>query len=123
MPGPRRAGRRGSSCGGPSAPAEHCRDAAIERLLDQLRADEMDVGVNAAGGDYAVFAGNRLGTRTDHNVDAGLDVRVARFADPSDTAVADADIRLDDPPMVEDHRIGDNGVDGAVGTGRLALPH
>ena len=40
-----------------------------------------------------------------------------------DAAVADADIGLDDAPMVEDHRVGDDRVDGALGAARLALPH
>src|SRR6202030_4845767 len=37
MPWARRAGRRRGAGSGARAAAEHCRDAAIERLLDQLR--------------------------------------------------------------------------------------
>src|SRR5204862_8279375 len=48
---------------------------------------------------------------------------VAGFADAADAAVADADIGFDDAPMVEDHRIGDDRIDGAVGTAPLALSH
>src|SRR5271156_4086387 len=43
MPGARSAGRRRGAGGGARAASEHCRDAAVERLLDQLRADEVDV--------------------------------------------------------------------------------
>ena len=48
-------------------------------------------------------------------VDAGLHVRVAGLADADDAAVADADVGLDDAPVVDDQRVGDDGVDGAVG--------
>ncbi len=123
MPGARRAGRRGGAGGRPGAAAEHRRDAAVERLLDQLRADQMDVRVDAAGGDDAALAGDRLGPGPDHDVDPGLDVRVAGLADAANAAVADADIGFDDAPMVENHRVGDDGVDRALGAGRLALPH
>ena len=123
MPWARRAGRRRGAGSGAGAAPEHCRDAAVERLLDQLRADEVDMRVDAAGGDDAALAGDRFGPRPDHDVDAGLDIGVAGFADSADAAVADADIGFDDAPMVEDHGIGDDGVDGAVGAGRLPLPH
>ena len=123
MPWARRAGRRRGAGSRAGAAPEHCRDAAVERLLDQLRADEVDVRVDAAGGDDAALSGDRFGPWPDHDVDAGLDIGVAGFADPADAAVADADIGFDDAPMVEDHGIGDDGVDGAVGAGRLPLPH
>ena len=123
MPGARRAGRRCGAGSGAGAAPEHCRDAAVERFFDQLRADEVDVRVDAAGGDDAALAGDRFGPRADHDVHAGLDIGVAGFADPADAAVADADIGFDDAPIVEDHGIGDDRVDGAVGAGRLPLPH
>src|SRR5580704_10787373 len=123
MPRARRAGRRRGAGSGAGAAPEHCRDAAVERLLNQLRADEVDVRVDAAGGDDAALSGDRFGPRPDYDVDAGLDVGVAGFADPADAAVADADIGFDDAPIVEDHGIGDDRVDGAVGAGRLPLPH
>src|SRR5271165_708487 len=123
MPRPRRAGRRGGTGGRPGAAAEHGRDAAVQRLLDQLRADEMDVGIDAAGGDDTALAGNRFGPRPDHDVNPGLNIGVARLADTADAAVADADIGLNDPPVIQNHGIGDDGVDGTVGAGRLPLPH
>src|SRR6202030_4558152 len=123
MPWARCAGRRRGAGSRSGAAPEHCRDAAVERLLDQLRTDEVDVRVDAAGGDDAALSGDRFGPRPDHDVDAGLDIGVAGFADPADAAVADADIGFDDAPIVEDHGIGDDGVDGAVGAGRLPLPH
>ena len=105
------------------AAAEHGGDAAAQRLLDLLRADEVDVAVDAAGGDDPALAGDGLGARADDDVDARLDVRVAGLADAGDAAVADADVGLDDAPVVEDERVGDDGVDGARGAGRLRLAH
>ena len=37
----------------------------VERLVDLLRTDEMDVRVDAAGGDDHAFAGDDLGARAD----------------------------------------------------------
>jgi hypothetical protein len=83
----------------------------------------VDVRIDPAGRHDPVFAGDRFGAGPDHDVDPGLDVGVAGLADTADAAVADADIGLDDAPVVEDHGIGDYSVDGTVGTGRLPLPH
>ena len=54
--------------------------------------------------------------------DAGLDVGIARLADAADAAVLDADVGLDDAPVVEDHRVGDDRV-GHLGRDALALAH
>src|SRR5271169_349992 len=102
MPGTRCAGRGRGASGRTGTTAEHRRDAAVERLLDQLRADEMDMRVNAAGSDDAAFAGDGLSPGPDHDVDTRLDVGVAGLPDTADAAVADAYIGLDDAPMVED---------------------
>ena len=83
----------------------------------------MDVAVDAAGGDYFPLAGDHLGARADDYVDPGLDVGVAGLADGVDAPAADADIGLDDAPVVEDDRVGDDGIDGALGAGTLRLPH
>ena len=63
------------------AAAEHRGDAGDQRLLDLLRADEVDVRVDAAGGEDLALAGDGLGARADDDVDARLDVRVAGLAD------------------------------------------
>ena len=58
------AGRAGGGVGAgrrAGAAAEHRGDAAVERLVDLLRADEVDVAVDAAGGDDLALAGDRLG--------------------------------------------------------------
>ena len=85
-----------------------------QRLLDLLRADEVDVGVEAAGGEDLALAGDDLGAGADDDRDARLDVRVAGLADAGDAAVLQADVGLDDAPMVDDQRVGDDGVDRAA---------
>src|SRR5207248_1623469 len=123
VPGARRAGRRGGAGGRAGAAAEHRRDTAVKRFLGELWANPVDVRVDAAGRHDAALAGDDLCARADHDIDAGLDIRVTGLADPADPAVADADIGFDDPPMIEDHGIGNDRVDGALGAAPLALPH
>src|SRR5215469_11343235 len=106
MPRPRRAGRGGGASRRAGTAAEHRCDAAVERVLRLLRADHVDMRVDAAGGDDLAFAGDDLGARPDNDVDAGLDVRIAGLADPGNTAVLEPNIGFDDTPMVEDHRVG-----------------
>src|SRR5262245_26355307 len=122
MPWSRGAGRGVGARRGARAPTDHRGDARHERLLDLLRTDEMDVAVDAAGGDDHALAGDHLGAGADGNRDAGLDVRIARLADPPDAAVLDADVALDDPRMVDDERVGNDGI-GDLRRAALALPH
>src|ERR1051326_163334 len=123
LPRPRRAGRRGRPRRRPGAAAEHRRDAAIERLFAQLRTDQMNMAVDAAGRDDLALAGDDLGPGTDNDIDAGLDVGVARLADAGDAPVANANIGFDDAPMIQDDGIRDNRVDRALGARALPLPH
>ena len=96
-----RAGRGESAVRRAGAAAEHRGDARHQRLVDLLRADEMDVGVEAAGGEDLAFAGDHFGAGADDDGDAGLNVRIAGLADGGNVAVLDADVGLDDAPMVE----------------------
>src|SRR6185437_733812 len=105
------------------AAAQHAGDAAHQRFFDLLRRDEVDVRVHAAGGEDLALAGDRFGRRPDDNGDAGLRVGVAGLADTGDTAVLEADIGLVDAGMVDDQRVGDDGVHRAFGTRRLGLSH
>ena len=118
-----RAGRGERAVRRAGAAAEQRGDARHQRFVDLLRADEMNVGVEAAGGEDLAFAGDHLGARPDDDGDAGLDVRIAGLADGEDLAVLQADVGFDDAPMVEDQRIGDDGVDGARPVGDLRLAH
>ena len=82
----------------------------------------MDMRVDAARGEDVALAGDHLGARPDDDVDAGLDVGVAGLADAGDAAVGQADIGFDDAPMVDHHRIGDDGVDRAHGAALRIWP-
>jgi hypothetical protein len=114
VPGAGRAGGRGRASGRPRAAADHHGDARVQRLLDLLRTDEMDVAVDAPGGQDFALAGDGLCSRTDHDVDAGLNVGIAGLADGSDTTVAQPYVRLDDAGVVDDQRVGNDRVDGSL---------
>ena len=60
--------------------------------------------IDAAGSEDAPLAGDDLGAGPDDDVDARLDIGIAGLADAGDAAVLQADIGLDDAPMVEDQR-------------------
>ena len=123
VPRARRAGGGVGAGGRAGAAADHGGDAGIQRLVDLLRADEVDVAVDAAGGDDHAFAGDDFGAGADDDGDAGLDVRVAGLADGGDAAVLDADVGLDDAGhVIDDQRVGDDGIDG-FGRDALALAH
>ena len=92
-------------------------------MLDLLRADEMDVAVEAAGGEDLALARDDLGAGADDDGDAGLDVGIAGLADGGDPAFLDRDVGLDDAPVIDDQRIGDDGIDRALPVGDLRLPH
>src|SRR5262249_16414137 len=81
-----------------------------------------DVRVDAAGGDDHPFAGDDLGAGADHDVDTGLDVRIAGLAELRDPARLDRDVALDDAPPVRDKCIGDHRVGGSL-CPALALAH
>ena len=123
MPGPGRAGGGRGARGRAGAATEQRGEAGHQGLVQDLRTDEMDVGVDAAGGEDATLAGDRLGAGTDDDVDAGLGLRVAGLADGGDAAILEADVGLDDTPVVEDQRVGDHGVDRPGRAGLLPLPH
>ena len=77
----RRAGGRKGAVRRPGAAAEHRGHPRHQGFIDLLRADEMDVRVEAPGGQDFAFAGNHLGAWTDNDVDFRLDIGIARFAD------------------------------------------
>src|ERR1051325_11506685 len=123
VPRPRRASRRRGTGRRAGAAAEHRRDAAIQGLFAQLRTDQMNMAIDAAGRDDLALAGDDLGPGTDNDIDAGLDVGVAPLADAGDAPVANANIGFDDAPMIQDDGIRDNRVDRALRARALPLPH
>lgn len=122
VPGTGGAGGGVGPGGGAGAAADHGGDPAHQRLFDLLRADEVDVRVDAAGGEDHALAGDHLGAGADGDVHPGLDVRVAGLADGLDAPVLETDVGLDHAPVVEDQRIGDHRVDH-LRRAQLALAH
>jgi hypothetical protein len=64
-----------------------------------------------------------LGARADDDVHAGLGVGVAGLADGHDAPALQADVGLDDAPVVDDQRVGQHRVHGAFSARLLALRH
>lgn len=74
------------------------------------------------GSDDLALGGDHFGAWPYGYVDAWLHVGVAGLADHGNTPVLDADIGLDDTPVVDDQRVGQHQVHG-LGGQHLALPH
>src|ERR1700751_695790 len=72
----------------------------------------MDMRIKTAGGDDHSFAGNSFGTGSNNDVHPGLNIGISRFANSGDTAVLEADIGFDDAPMVQDHGVRNDGING-----------
>src|SRR5215472_9560261 len=122
VPRARRAGGGQGAGRGSRPPADHCRHARHQRLVDLLRTDEVDVRIDAACRDDHAFSGDDLRRCADDDVHAGLDVRVARFAKLRDAAALDRYVALDDARPVDDERVGDDRIRALLGRA-LALPH
>ncbi|MNP02599.1 hypothetical protein D3C76_944570 [compost metagenome] len=122
VPRPGRAGGGIGAGGRPRAAANEGGYAAGECLLHLLRADEMDVRIDTAGRDDLAFSSNHFGTRANRYSDTRLHIGVAGLANRGNAPVLDADVGLDDPPVVDDQRVGQHQVHG-LSRQHLALPH
>ncbi|MNH01122.1 hypothetical protein D3C79_603320 [compost metagenome] len=78
--------------------------------------------VDAASGDDLAFGGDHLGARPHRQGHPRLHIGVAGLADADDAPVLDADIGLDDAPVVDDQRVGQHQVQRLAGE-HLALAH
>ncbi len=83
----------------------------------------MDMRVDGAGRQNLAFARDGLGAGADHDIDIGLDIRIAGLADRRHAPVLEPDIGLHDAAVIEDEGIGDHGVHGACGAASLRLAH
>ena len=122
--GPGRAGGGKGAGGRAGAAAEHGGHAAGQRFFDLLRADEVDVGVDAAGGDDVALAlmisvpGPM--TMSTPGCVSGLPALPMAAMRPR----LQADVGLDDAPVVDDQRVGDARVSIVpLARGALALRH
>ncbi len=112
VPRARRARRGFRSGRRTGAAADQRGDAGVKRVGNLIRRDEVDVGVDRAGGQDVPFAGEHLGGRADFQArrDAVHHARIAGFADRRDAAVPDADVGLVDAGRVDhddrrDHQV------------------
>ena len=97
-----------------------------QRLGDDLRADEMDMCVDAPGGDDFPLGRQHLGTGADlHTLRHAVhQVGVARLSDADDPAVPDSDVRLHDAPPIDDDRVRHDEIQSAFRSGsRRRLSH
>src|SRR5580704_659236 len=110
MPRARRTGcgirtRRGSS-----ASTHHRGHTGKQRFRDLLRADEMDVDIDAASSDDLSFACDRFRARSDDNSYIRLNIGISCLADCLNMAIFNGDIRFYDSPVVENQRVGNDGI-------------
>src|SRR6516164_9461904 len=79
--------------------------------------------IDTAGSDNHAFPGDRLGSRSDNYVHVRLHVGIASLTYGGNTPVLDADVGLHNPPVIENERVGDYGIDHAFASGTLRLTH
>src|SRR5262245_5723936 len=79
--------------------------------------------VDPAGSDNAAFACDHLGSRSDNYFDVRLHIGIASLAYCSNTPILNGNIGLRNSPMVENQRVGDDGIDRALTAGTLRLTH
>ena len=108
--GPRR--RAGST-------TQHAGDTGIKRVFNLLRANPVDVRINAASGNDVAFTGDNFGARTNDDINTGLDIRVPGLTNGGNAAIPNADIGLDDAGIIKDQRVGDHGINRTIRTGDL----
>ena len=108
IPCPWRTGGRIGTSGGPGATAKHCRDSTGECLVDLLRANKMNMRIEATGRHDMPLGGNHLSTCTNHHTfgHASLNQWISRVADAGDAPIFDSDIRFDDAQ----DRVNDGGI-------------
>jgi hypothetical protein len=105
VPGARRAGGGGCPSAGPVPPPSIVVMPLTSRPRRLLRADNVDVGVDAPGRGDSMPSPARTsvpGPTIRLGSTPSADVGVARLADAGDAPVLDADIRLEDAPVIDD---------------------
>ena len=122
MPRPRASGCQ-SAMGRACAATQHGGDAGIKRFLNLLWGDEVDVAVYATSRDNLAFASYDFGGWADDDGHTILCVWIASFANGGDAAFLQPNVGLVDSTMVQNQRIGDNGVHRTLRARRLRLPH
>ena len=121
--GPWSAGGGVGACCWTGASTQQGGDAAGDCRFDLLRADEVDVGINAPSGEDVTLSSNGFGARSDGDRHLITDVGIACFANGANAPIFEANIGFDDAPPIKDQGIGDHRIDGTIGAAGLALAH
>ena len=109
---------------GTGASSDHRRDPAGNCMLDLLRTDEMDVGIQSPSGDDAALARNNLRRGANDHADAILNQRISGMSDPGDATVLDADIGFDDTlDRIKNERVRNDQIQGFRIGGKRRLAH
>src|SRR5690606_22014116 len=97
---------------------QHGGDAVVHRLEDLLGRDEVNVGVDGASRGDQMLSSHYFGGRADDQfrIDTHHGIGIAGLADFHDAAVLDANVTLDNAPVVQDQRVGDDQIQRAVGS-------
>ena len=126
VPRARRDGRCLGAVRRAGAAADDGGDARRQRLVDDLRADEVHVAVDGAGGEDAAIARQDLGRRTDDETEESTPVMVSGLPAlpiptirPSRTPTS----ALTTPQWSRIERARDDEVGRAIGTGTAGLAH
>ena len=86
----------------------------------------MNVGVDPTRGDNLALTGDHFSRGTNHQfrINAGHRIRVACFAHFDNAPILNADITLDNAPVVDNQRIGNDKVEHPlIARGPATLPH
>src|SRR5580700_6397893 len=117
-----RAGRRVGARGGSRAATDHGRRSIRQGFVNLLRRNEVNMTVDASGGDDHVFARDDFsGCAYDEvRIDTIHRVGISRLTHSYYAAVPNADIAFDYAPVIDDNCVGDDEIEN---TGVLAARH
>ena len=107
----------------PRTAAQHGGHAGMQRILDLLRTNEMDVAVKTACGQDFTLACDNFCARANDNINPRLGIGIAGLAQRGNAAVAQRHIRFVDAGIVQNKRIGDHRISRAICAGYLRLAH
>ena len=127
IPWPRRTGGGIGASGRASTTTNHGGDAAHQGFFDLLRANKVNMGIDATRRQDRTFTSNHFRTRANNNIHSGLHIRVTGFADFYNTTVLDADVTFNHTPVIQYQRVGDHQIHRRFTVGwiiqHLALTH
>lgn len=96
-------------------------DERIKRIIKMLRRDEMEMGIDEERGEDIELERDDISEGEDDDRDEGMSIGIEWIEDEGDEKVEKKDIRIVDEDMVEDKRIGDEGVNRELGEGKMDM--